>query len=240
MINATTTEPAPANKGFSGTQVTLIALGTALVTIALCYWLYRTYIAPVDFQPIQLTVPEQRQLDAKLEQLGIDPEALLPDAERGQPAKTPQAQAPQTAERLEPEKYEESAEKRDIFMSERELNALVANNEDLAKRFAIDLSDDLASAKLLIPMDPDFPVLGGKTLRVNAGLEVAYRDAQPIVKLRGVSIMGVPVPNAWLGNLKNVDLVQEFGGGPGFWSSFAAGVNLIEISDGQLHLKLKE
>ena len=75
---------------------------------------------------------------------------------------------------------------------------------------------------------------------VNAGIELAYRDERPVVKLRGVSIMGVPVPNAWLGNLKNVDLVEQFGAGPGFWNSFAAGVDLIEVADGQLHIKLKE
>jgi hypothetical protein len=29
--------------------------------------------------------------------------------------------------------------------------------------------------------------------------------------------MGVPIPNAWLGNLKNVELAQEFSGNDGFW-----------------------
>ena len=69
---------------------------------------------------------------------------------------------------------------------------------------------------------------------------VKGRDERPIVKLRGISIMGVPLPNAWLGNLKNVDLVEQFGGGPGFWQSFSAGVDLIEIDDGSLHIQLKE
>ena len=107
-------------------------------------------------------------------------------------------------------------------------------------RFAIDLSDNLASAKMLIPVDPDMPVMGGRTLRINAGLELAYRNNQPIVKLRGVSIMGVPLPNAWLGNMKNVDLVEQFGTDPGFWNSFSAGVDMIEIEEGQLHIQLKE
>jgi hypothetical protein len=40
--------------------------------------------------------------------------------------------------------------------------------------------------------------------------------------------------------LKNVDLVEQFGAAPGFWNSFAAGVDLIEVADGQLHMKLKE
>ncbi|OPZ64218.1 MAG: hypothetical protein BWY83_03244 [bacterium ADurb.Bin478] len=61
-----------------------------------------------------------------------------------------------------------------------------------------------------------------------------------MVVLRGVSIMGVPIPNAWLGNLKNIDLVQEFGGDRGFWKAFADGVDYIRVADGRLMIKLKE
>jgi len=96
------------------------------------------------------------------------------------------------------------------------------------------------SARLLVPVDPDFPVFGGKILRVKAGLELAYRHQRPVVKIRGVSIMGVPVPTAWLGGLKNVDLVKEFDHDQGFWHTFAAGVESITIREGELHIKLKE
>jgi hypothetical protein len=57
----------------------------------------------------------------------------------------------------------------------------------------------------------------GRTLRVNAGVELCFANGRPLVKLKGVSLMGVPIPNAWLGNLKNVDLINEFGANPGFW-----------------------
>jgi hypothetical protein len=127
-----------------------------------------------------------------------------------------------------------------VSFSERELNAMLAKNTDLAQRLAIDLSDDLVSAKLLVPLEEDFPMLGGKTLRVNAGVELAYQGSRPIVVLKGVSIMGVPIPNAWLGNLKNVDLVREFGADQGFWKSFADGVEYIQVEDGRLLVKLKE
>lgn len=225
-------EPTPPKTGFSGSQLAFAVFITILVTAGVSFWLYRTYINPAQFKPVTLSSHEQTRLDVKLQQLGVNPRELLPNAKRKDQV--------DADGRLVPEQYEENPEKRDIHLSERELNALVASNPSLASRFAIDLSDDLASAKLLIPVDPDMPVMGGRTLRVNAGVELAYRDDRPIVKLRGVSIMGVPVPNAWLGNLKNVDLVDQFGTGPGFWNSFAAGVALIEIEDGQLHIKLKE
>lgn len=226
-----TEKTAPA-KRFSGKQVLLFVLIAVLVTAGLSIWLIRTYIQPADFRPVSLSAREQAKLDVKLQQIGVDPRAVLPDAKREEKI--------DMEGRLAPEKYSENADKREIRMSERELNALIANNPELARRFAVDLSDNLASAKLLIPVDPGMPVLGGRILRVNAGIEMAYRDNRPVVKLRGVSIMGVPVPNAWLGNLKNVDLVEQFGTGPGFWNSFAAGVDLIEVVDGQLHIKLKE
>ena len=75
---------------------------------------------------------------------------------------------------------------------------------------------------------------------MTAGLELAYRDKNPVVSLRGISLWGVPIPNAWLGNIKNVDLVQEFGDQKGFWSAFADGIDEVEVSDGQLRVKLKE
>ena len=109
----------------------------------------------------------------------------------------------------------------------------------MADKLAIDLSDNLASARLLIPLDPDFPMFGGKTLKLNAGIEIAFKNERPIVKLRGVSAWGVPVPDAWLGNLKNVDLVNEFGGQQGFWKSFADGIEYIEINEGKINVKLK-
>ena len=98
----------------------------------------------------------------------------------------------------------------------------------------------MMSAKLLMPVDEDFPIMGGKILKVRAGVELAYRDSKPIVILKGVSIMGVPIPNAWLGGLKNIDLVEEFGSGDGFWKAFSDGVQDIRIVEGDLQIELKE
>lgn len=214
----------PGKKRFGMTAL-VVAVVIAVVLTAGGIWLF-TYLYPKQFKPVELSNKEQQVLTQKLERL---------EAVGGGSAGNAQSQAP-----LTPERYNEDDAKRQISLTERELNSLLANNTDLATRLAIDLSDDLASAKLLIPMDPDFPMLGGKIIRVNAGLELAYRDAGPVVVLKGVSVMGVPIPNAWLGNLKNVDLVREFGGSGGFWRAFADGVEFIRVSDGELQIKLKE
>lgn len=235
-------EAAPAKRGFSGTQVLLFLLLAVLITAGITYWLIRTYVFANDFRPVELSQKEQVKLDDKLRSLGVDPESLLPGADRGdRPDELIQNRAQRDQDgNLIPERYSEEGASRVIDLSERELNSMLATNSDLAKRFAVDLSDSLASAKVLLPFDPDFPILGGKTLRLNAGLELDYRNDKPVVILRGVSVMGVPIPNAWLGSVKNVDLVEQFGGNPGFWQSFADGVEVIEIADGKLHIELKE
>jgi hypothetical protein len=96
------------------------------------------------------------------------------------------------------------------------------------------------SAKILIPVDEDFPVMGGKFLRVKTGLTFSYQNGRPVLMLRGVSVMGVPLPNAWLGNMKNIDVVKESGGHSGFWKAFADGVNDVRVEDGLLTITLKE
>ena len=141
---------------------------------------------------------------------------------------------------LKPEPYSEKNAPREITFTERELNALLAKNTDLAQKLAIDLANNLVSAKLLIPLEEDFPVLGGKTLRFNAGIGMAYQHDRPVIVLKGISIMGIPIPNAWLGGMKNIDLVSEFGVDPGFWKSFSEGVEDIQVTDDEINTKLKE
>ncbi len=93
---------------------------------------------------------------------------------------------------------------------------------------------------MLISLDPDFPILGGKTIKLTAGLVLSWQDDRPIVILKGVSVMGVPIPNAWLGGIKNVDLVKEFGQDEGFWKVFSEGVKAIQVVEGELLIELKE
>ena len=153
----------------------------------------------------------------------------------------PKSSNPQNSGKpLEPEPYSEKDEDREITLSEKELNSIVAKDPGVAKKVAIDLSDDLVSVKLLIPMEDDFPILGGKTIRLNFGTELAYFEGKPIVSMKGISLGGVPIPSAWWGDIKNKNLVEYFGGSGGFWDQFAKGVADIKIQEGQLYLKLKE
>ncbi len=205
-----------------------IVAATSMVTV----WLTSNYLFPTSFKPVELSNKERKALDVKLKDLNIDLRTRSAAIAKNKGAET-------TAPVLAPERYSEEGASREASFSEREINALIANNTDLASKVAVDLSKDLVSLKVLMPMDPDMPFVGGKTLKASAGLELAYKNGKPIVILKGVSLWGVPMPNSWLGNLKEVDLVREFGNG-GFWKSFAAGVDYIEVNDENLVLKLKK
>jgi hypothetical protein len=219
--------------GFRGIHIVWIVLATIVVTVAVTFWVVRTFVYAKDFKPVELSVNEQQALDAKLKALGFEPGPRAGSQASPVPSETDE-------QWLRSERYSEAGARREVGFSERELNAMVANNRDLAKKLALDLGDDLVSARLLVPVDQDFPILGGKTLRVSTGVEMAFRDAKPVVVLKGVSIMGIPIPNAWLGGLKNIDLISEFGDQNGFWSAFADGVEGIRVEEGQLKVQLKE
>ena len=189
----------------------------------------KIFLFPTPFKPVVLSAKEEQQLTTKLEQFNdLNTQPVPSDSKLTDDGK------------LIPEQYTEEKGSREISFTERELNAIMAKNTDLAQKLALDLTDDMVSIKLLIPLDPDLPLMGGKTLRVKAGAELAYREGRPVVKLKGVSLMGVPMPNSWLGGLKNIDLIGEFGGDDGFWKSFADGVDSIIVTDGFLKIQLKE
>ena len=219
------TQTTPAPKHYSGWQLAFFILLAVVLTVVITLVAY-TMLFPRTFTPVQLNASEQQQLQTKLQRL----ETIT--ATRQQP-NTHTAPA-------QPEPYHENPAAREITFTEKELNALLANNTDMAQRLAIHLADNLASAKLLVPLDPEFPILGGKTLRLTAGLAIQMINQRPKVILKGVSLWGVPLPNAWLGGMKNVDLVQEFGNEQGFWQAFAEGVQSIDVQQGTLRIVLKE
>lgn len=222
----------PPKKG-NGFKIAFFILLALILVLGVSGVLLYKSVFPSRFTPVELSNKEQVKLDQKIER-------LEGSGEKREIQKYQSNQAGSVLQDFEPEQYVETAANRDIRFTEKELNAFLTGNGDLAERLAIDLTDNLASAKLLVPVDPDAPLLGGKTIKVTAGLELAFRNNQPVVVLKGVSIWGVPIPNAWLGNIKNVDLVKEFGSDTGFWKSFADGIELVEVTEGHLRIVLKE
>ncbi len=235
-------------KGLSCLQVGLIIFLVMILTAAGTFFAIKTWIFQDKFNPVVLSQQEEKQLEQKLNRFAMletvnetKGRERQTESSTGKKDNKPLEEEQYLSDgKLKPEPYSEENASREIAFSEREINAILAKNTDLADKVAIDLSNNLISIKALIPVDPDFPMLGGKTLKVKGGVEMAYHDGQPSIILKGVSVMGVPIPSAWLGGLKNVDLIEEFGEEDGFWKGFADGVESIRVEDEQLYVKLKE
>jgi len=226
-------------KRFGCLQVLGLLVIAVIITVGATLLVAKTYLFPSEFKPVTLNPQEEKVLTAKLENLDSIGAGVVTHRKPGlnKPSRSDRID-PKAA--LEPEPYSEKGIEREISFTERELNALLAKNTDLARKLAIDLSDDLVSAKLLLPVDEDFPILGGKILRVRTGVAFRYDKGKPVVILKGITIMGVPLPNAWLGGIKNIDLVKEFGADTGFWKTFSDGIEGIKVEEGLLKINLKE
>ena len=145
-----------------------ILAACVLVAALLSAWWVKSNLYASPFDPTALTDKEQQVLDAKLDRLQRNM-ASEPKASAARDA------AKKSEGRLAPQPYTEEAARRELRLTEKELNALVAKDEFAAQRVAIALSTDLISVKLVVPVDEEFPILGGKTLRLNCGVTLRYR-----------------------------------------------------------------
>jgi len=212
-------ENTPSTKRSFGCLHALLVLITLLLIAILgsLWWMKRNVYA-TEFTPVTLKPAEQVILDSKLKQL--NPVVI--------------------AATNTPEAYTETEASRRVVLSEKELNALIARDPEAAKNVAIDLADNLVSVKIIAPMDPDLPLFGGKTFKFNMGVSLSYTNQKPNITIRGISLGGIPLPGAWWGDIKNKNLVEEFGTQGSFWDHFSRGVEYLEVKDGSFILHLKE
>jgi len=201
-------------------HVLLVVIVLLLAAILFSLWWLKRNAYASEFVPVELNHNEQMILEAKLN--AVDPSTGVFSAP------TP------------PEAYSEEDEHRKIVFSQEELNAVLAKDPELSKRVKFHLGDQMVSLEFLTPMDPAFPVLGGKTFKFNMGLILSYTNNKPVVAVRGISLGGIPMPAFWWGNVKNKNLVEEFGTEGGFWDLFSKGVEYLEVKDGAFILHLKE
>jgi len=143
-------------KRFGCLQVFGLIVIAIIITAGVTILLFKTFFFPSEFKPVTLNPHEEQVLTAKLENLDSIG-AGVTSHRNDESIKSSKSNRFDPNAALEPEPYSEKGIKREINFTERELNALLAENTDLARKLAIDLSDDLISAKLLLPVDEDFP-----------------------------------------------------------------------------------
>jgi hypothetical protein len=193
--------------------VLLLGCGMAAATTA--WWVKRNFYAgPI--RPVTLSAAEQQTLDAKLQILQATPTA-------------PRQATPEEQQRT-------------LTISQKEINAYLAS-QNLGDQVRVELGQDRVTATMVVPIPKDsgLPLVSGTTVRVTLALDaVMGAEKKCSLKLSDVRVGGISLPNAWLGDLKGVNLVAENLEQDPALQRFLAGIQEMEIRPEGLRILLSE
>ncbi|GEP43975.1 hypothetical protein [Brevifollis gellanilyticus] len=246
-METTPTLPTPAAKpGFSTKKVVLIILGAMFLTAGLAVggtiWWYKYNFNPKPMRPVVLSEKEQAAFDSKLAVFGDPPMAPvtvnippLPAPQTPPPSQPPVVLAP-------PRELQVAAgeENRTIIITEREVNAYLAK-QNLGENIQVSFAEGKLAAGIIVEAPPDFPVFAGQKMRVRLTFGTGLTpDRKLSFVFDDVSVGGISLPNAWLGDLKGVDLVeQNLQSDPGL-QRFLDGIQSLEIHPGSAKVVLNK
>jgi len=140
-------------------------------------------------------------------------------------------------QKVDPDAYQPG--EKTIVLTERELNGLLHLHTQLGGKVSFKLGKNEIQARVKTELDEDLPVLGGKTLKAKARFLVDGDKSEPKIILDDLTLYGISLPNAWLGDLKGQNLLSTIGGGEG-QNAFGRGVEDISIHPGQIRIELAE
>lgn len=190
-----------------------IILGTATIAVAGSAWFVKRNVFASALAPVVLTSNEQTTLNDKL--------AVLKQS----------AEAP----------ADPSLQSRTLNLSDREINAFLEQN-GVGEQIKVALNDGGATATMLLPMGDAAEVGKGVTLRLSVSIG-AKMDAHKkfTLSIKDVSVAGLALPNAWLGSIKGLNLLESGNvtDDPAV-KAFVAGIRDFTIKAGQLTVILNE
>lgn len=235
------TSSAPAApSGVSTTKVILIMLGVFLLTIVgtagAGYWWYKHNFDPRPMQPVVLSEKEQAAFDSKLVVFGDPPMAPVTIQMPSVPVPPPApSQPPSAVPQVEP-----GAENRTIVITEREVNAYLAK-QNLGENIHVSFAEGKLAAAIIVEAPPDFPFFAGQKVRVKLTFGTGLTpDHKLSFVFDDVSVGGISMPNAWLGDVKGVDLVEKnLQSDPGL-KRFLDGIQSLEIHPGSAKVVLNK
>jgi hypothetical protein len=196
--------------------ITGIVLTCCLLTaVGTVWWVKRNlYASPL--HPVELSLTEQSALNDKLAQLELAEEVVPP---------------PSAPENKDP---------RTLFLTAKEINAFMAD-QGIGEQVKIDLSRNRIAANFLLPIDENAPLFAGTTLRIRLAISALMSETgKLVIKVDDISLGGIPLPNAWLGDIKGLDLVSgEIGNDPAV-QRFVSGIKDFRLENGQVQIVLNE
>lgn len=212
--------PPPINAPRSGRPLlTLLGvfLAGALLAGGGAWWWFKRHLDARALTPVRLAGAEERAFEAKLQTLAA--------ASDGAGDQNPV-----------------SVDERTLQISDREVNAFLAER-GLGEHLRVELGQDLVQVAMIVPIPADsgLPLLAGANLRLRVALEVAC-DAQtgPNFAIREVRLGGVPLPAAWLGGVKGMNLLDSNLQRDPAVQGFLEGIRELEVRPGGIRVKLRE
>jgi hypothetical protein len=177
-------------------------------------------MSPQPIEPVVLTETESTALEEKLDRLGAprSPNETEPSGVRS------------GAMRLE---VEPDFVRKPVIISEREINALIGKNTDLADKIRVSLSRDRIQIKANIPIPEDMPFVGGQTFRLNLSTKLVVGDERLTLMLEDIAVGGIPLPNAWIQDIKGRDMLAEMQEDDRL-RTVMEGIEKLEVQDGQI------
>lgn len=224
-----------------------ITLGVfALLVVGGVSWYLYNFHAFI--RPVQLSQREQEVVKQKID--------TIQSASSPAPAGAANSKVPDEALReanqvkvLSPEDARKAAaqereERRTIVLTQREINGMLNYNTDLGQRLKFDLRPGYIAIQYVQPVPEDVAIVGGKTLRFSLDVSMNKVPGGKLeFKIQDVSIGGIPIPAAWLemaGIQKNQDLIELIKKEMPAFEKFEQGIDYVDISSGQLKVRLAE
>ena len=197
--------------------VIMLLLGCGLAAATTAWWVKRNiYASPM--RPVRLDNAEQIHLNDKL--AALQHGTASPRARTATPAE----------------------QSRTLNLTQREINAYLAE-QNLGENIRIDLGEGTINATVILPVPKDsgLPLVSGTTLRLTMTVDAAMdSDHQLAIKLSDVRVGGLSMPNAWVGQLKGVNLMADNVRNDPALQSFLAGIKELEIHPEGLRVLLND
>ena len=213
--------PAPSGNGCLKALGVMIAILFLLVG-GLWWYVHRQFNAK-PIEPTVLAKPEQVELERKIE---LVEHAAPAEGAEPNPVRLPADTA--------------VAGNREIVLTEREINGMLNHNADVGKHMKIFLEKDRIRADVNFESPKDAPFIGGKTIRLAAALDVKIDGENVLISLTSLKVGGIPVPNAWIHDMRDKNMAEQLFGGPEGVKRFARGIESFRIESGVMAIKLRE
>ncbi|MFM7180295.1 MAG: hypothetical protein ACKO2G_02345 [Verrucomicrobiales bacterium] len=208
----------------------MIVITAVIAVAATLWWLKR----PIE--PVTLDAKEQAVLDEKVrvfEQSRGQGNAAAAPADAAGPGQPNEGNAPAPDPAYLPGS-------KTLRLTERELNALLNQNTEFGDTVRLELAKDAVHAYLAVPIPPDFPIGGGTTFRARGRFQIKVVEGEvPSAILEDVTVLGLSLPQAWLGDLKGRNLFEEEARKAGK-GAFLQGIKSLKVEPGNLVLEVNE